>query len=81
MPTHSDKYGDTTEVLKHFVMLAMKTMFKRGASGSQIRTFLENYLPDQDNQYAGNHVKLALEDLQQEGSVERRGIRWCLVAI
>lgn len=70
-----------TEALKSFIILSMKTMFRRGASGGQIRAFLNTYLPDTPQAYNGQQVIVALEDLEQAGTVERRGIRWCLTAL
>ncbi len=70
-----------TEVLKSFIVLSMKTMFRRGASGGQIRSFLNTYLPEQPSSYNGDQVLIALEDLEREGVVQRRGIRWCLTAL
>jgi hypothetical protein len=70
-----------SEVLKSFIVMSMKTMFRRGASGNQIRSLLSTYLPDQDSIYNGQQVLLALQDLERSGTVERRGIRWCLTSL
>jgi hypothetical protein len=71
----------TSELLKSFIVMAMKTMFRGGASGGQIRSLLSTYMPDQQSIYGGQRVLLALEDLERDGTLERRGIRWCLTSI
>ena len=73
--------GKAREALKSFIVLSMKTMFRRGASGGQIRDFLHNYLPDRNELYNGQQVMLALQDLERDGVVQRRGIRWCLATL
>lgn len=64
--------------LKRFIVLSLKTMFRGGASGGQIRDFLETYMPDEPGQYNGTQIVVALNDLRGEGVLERRGLRWCL---
>lgn len=70
-----------SETLKSLIVMSMKTMFRRGASGRQIRSLLGNYLPDQAFLYSGQKIILALESLERDGTVERRGIRWCLTSL
>ncbi|MEP5764280.1 MAG: hypothetical protein ABJ308_06790 [Halieaceae bacterium] len=69
------------EMLQSFIVMAMKTMFRRGASGGQIRNFLGLYLPEQNTIYQGDQVLTALQELQRAGTVERRGIHWCLATL
>ena len=75
----SNVTGMAGDLLKSFIVMAMKTMFRRGASGGQIREFLALYMPEQETLYNGDKVIVALEDLARDGTIERRGIRWCRV--
>jgi hypothetical protein len=73
--------GKTLEVLEGFILTAMKTMFRRGASGAQIRSFLDTYLPDYEGLYGGQQVLAALQSLENQGALQRRGFRWCLTTM
>jgi hypothetical protein len=66
------------DAVKSFIVLSLKTMFRRGASGGQIRSFLESWLPQATHLYNGEQFMSALYDLESDGTLERRGIRWCL---
>jgi hypothetical protein len=72
--------GKTAEVLKSFIVLGMKTMFRGGASGQQIASFLGTYVPDQPELFQGKRLQAALDGLERDGILRRAGYKWYLAA-
>jgi len=67
------------DMLKSFIVMSMKIMFRGGASGAQIRDFLSLYMPEQEQVYNGSQVLNALQDLERDGTVKRQGFTWQLM--
>ena len=62
--------------LKGMVFMAMRVSYRRGATVSEISSFLHNWAPATDDLYEEGVLERVLMDLHRDGKVDQAGARW-----
>jgi hypothetical protein len=62
--------------IKGMVFMAMRVSYRRGATVSEISSFLSNWAPAGDNRYHEGVVERILQELHHDGKVNQAGARW-----
>jgi len=68
-------------MIKSMVYLAMRVSYRRGATTTEISSFLNNWAPAESADYHEGLVERVLEDLLMDGKVEQAGARWYPVGL
>ncbi len=64
------------ETLRSMVCMAMRVSYRRGATVSEISSFLDHWAPAGDDRYNEGVVEQVLMGLHRDGKVELAGARW-----
>jgi hypothetical protein len=63
-------------MIKSMVYLAMRVSYRRGATATEISSFLNNWAPADSGAYHEGIVERVLQDLLRDGKVTQAGARW-----
>ena len=64
------------QMIKSMVYLSMRVYYRRGATASEISSFLNDWAPAAEGMYHEGIVERVLQDLCNDGLVARAGARW-----
>ena len=67
--------------IKGMVFMAMRVSYRRGATVSEISSFLNHWAPVGDERYNDVVVERVLADLHRDGKVNQAGARWYPVGL
>jgi len=63
-------------MIKSMVVLAMRVSYRRGATTTEISSFLNEWAPSDTGMYHEGIVERVLQDLLRDGQVAQAGARW-----
>ena len=68
-------------MLKSMVYMAMRASYRRGATATELSTFLHDWAPSASDMYHAGMVERVLQDLHRDGKVTQAGERWYPVGL